>query len=222
MSLNPRQNPLFENMTESPTFDQTEIETPFTTRGKVPTNREIKKELRTKTAKEALGELYPDCAIFGVTKGQFSLIELLSAILDQTGPATVFISTWTAAKTDMAEAHDLLKSGKIKDIRFIVDATFQRRAPGLANALRTQFGPDSIRVTRNHAKFILITNDKWNLVLKTSMNLNQNPRLEDFDIQDDARLAGFLTDLMDEIFNKVKVSDIEKMAKFHQERFDSI
>ena len=29
------------------------------------------------TAAEALGEIYPGCAIFGITKGQFSLIDYL-------------------------------------------------------------------------------------------------------------------------------------------------
>lgn len=197
------ENPLLSTGTDL-SFDAKALKTKSVTRGRVKSNRELKRELRTKTAREAIGQIYPDCSIFGITKGQFSLIELIAAILDQTGPANLFISTWTAAGADLTAAHDLLVSGKLLSCRFLVDHTFQRRKPAFASLVRELFGADSIRVTRNHAKFSLIRNEKWNIVLKTSMNLNTNPRLEDFDIQDDTQLADFLQSLMDEIFVRVK------------------
>ena len=86
----------------------------------------------------------------------------------------------------------------------LVDMTFQRRAPALAAKARELFGIDAIRVTRNHAKFCLIRNERWNIVLKTSMNLNMNPRMEDFDIQDCEKLADFLQAILDEIFGRIK------------------
>ena len=48
------------------------------------------------TAFEAIGPLEPGCEIFGFTKGQFSLMDLITAILSQTGPASVDISTCTS------------------------------------------------------------------------------------------------------------------------------
>ena len=178
--------------------------------------------MRQETAAEVIGELYPGCAIFGITKGQFSLIELIGAILDQTGPADIFISTWTAAGADLSDAHELLKSGKLLSIRFLVDHTFQRRKPAFAAKIRDLFGIESIRVTRNHAKFCLIRNGEWDIVLKTSMNLNSNPRLEDFDIQDDVGLANFLQSLMDEIFGRLKPKYLFDACKDNENRFRKI
>lgn len=219
--INKIQNPLL-NQKPDIVFDMTKLEIPWTHRAKAPSKREIRKEARTGTAIEALGNLYPGCAIFGLTKGQFSLIELISAIVDQTGPAEIFISTWTASSADLSDAFKLMKSGKILHARFLVDHTFQRRQPGFAKKIRDLFGLDAVRVTRNHAKFCLIRNSKWNIVLKTSMNLNFNPRLEDFDIQDDLNLANYLQGLMDEIFKKIKPKYLYDAIAKNEARFKKL
>ena len=216
--LKPQKNPILEAM-QDPTFDQTKLNSPFAVRGKVPEAREIKKAMRVKTAAEAIGDLYPGCAIFGITKGQFSLIELIGAVLGQTGPADLFLSTWTAAGSDLSDAFSLVESGMIRSMRFLVDHTFQRRKPAFASKIRELFGAEAVRVTRNHAKFCLIRNEQWDIVLKTSMNLNTNPRLEDFDIQDDPLLADFLQGLMDEIFKRIKPKALFDPIADNERRF---
>jgi len=52
---------------------------------------------RASTAREAIGHIEKQTDKFILTFGQFSLIDALVVLLDQTGPATVDISTWTAA-----------------------------------------------------------------------------------------------------------------------------
>jgi len=208
------QNPLLMKRSDI-CFDSTKLKTQYSVKSKVSTKKEIRRLMREETAQEAIGQLYSGCAIFGITKGQFSLIELIAVILSQTGPADVFISTWTAAGADLTDAFQLLESGKMTQCRFLVDHTFQRRKPAFAAKIRELFGIDAVRVTKNHAKFVLIRNDKWDIVLKTSMNLNTNPRLEDFDIQDDKVMADFLQGLMDEIFQKVKPKALYESAKLN-------
>ena len=181
MKLKPRQNPLLmPGAGLDVTFDCKKLSGPPAIRSHAATKMQLLKLLRKQTAAEAIGQLYKDCAIFGITKGQFSLIELLAVLIEQTGPADLFISTWTAARADLNDAYSFLESGKIRAFRCLVDNTFQRREPGLAAHIRDLFGIDAIRVTRNHAKFCLLRNDDWNLVINTSMNLNSNPRLENF------------------------------------------
>ena len=46
------------------------------------------------TASQAIGIIEKNTDTFCLTYGQFSLIDALLAILDQTGPAHVTISTW--------------------------------------------------------------------------------------------------------------------------------
>ncbi len=219
--LKPKQNSLLESKTEV-VFDQTKIKSK-TVFKKNPSQKKLyKKELRCKSAKEVIGKLEIGVSLFGFTKGQFSLIELMGAILEQTGPADISLSTWTAAGSDLSEAADFLNSGKIKSIKFVLDSTFQRRKPAFAAKIRELFGFGSIRVTKNHAKFCLIRNEKWNIVLRTSMNLNYNPRFENFELDDDLVFAEFLQEIMDEIFNKVSKQNLYGNSTLSEKVFSEL
>jgi hypothetical protein len=153
---------------------------------------------------QAIGTLTPGCEIFGFTKGQFSLMDLIIAILEQTGPASVDISTWTAGDADIRHCYQFVESGKIVSARWVVDRSFPTRQPDYFKALCKRFSPESIRITRTHAKFCLIRNDEWDIALRSSMNLNKNPRFENFEISDDAALAGYFSRVVDEIFSDLR------------------
>tara|TARA_Y100000310_G_C20211904_1_gene591723 strand:- start:293 stop:604 length:312 start_codon:yes stop_codon:yes gene_type:complete len=91
-----------------------------------------------------------------------------------------------------------------------MDYSFQRREPKEAQAIRKAFGADSIRITKTHARFYLITNPAWNIAVRTSANLNMNPRTEDFNIVEDQRVVEFLSVFVDSIFKAQRSSDIDK------------
>ena len=58
-------------------------------------------------------------------------------------------------------------------------------------------------MTRNHAKFFLLRNDNWHICVRSSMNLNRNPRLEQFDLDDSKELCDFFQGIISEIFEKM-------------------
>lgn len=164
--------------------------------------REIRDLTHGENASAAIGTLTKGCEIFGWSQGQFSLIHVIIAMLEQTGPAHVSISTWTAATSQIDTAYLLLREQRVKSLRWFVDYSFPIRQPAYCARLRALFGDESIRLTKNHAKFVLIRNDQWDIVLRSSMNLNVNARFELFDISDDRALADFLTDVIDGIFDR--------------------
>lgn len=158
---------------------------------------------RRETAREFLGEIRPGMHVFGFSKGQFSLIDLIEELVGQVagaGEVELTMSTWTVAKADLGRLAELLSSNRIKRVRFIFDFSFQRRQPGLISVVRRRYGGGAIRVCKNHAKFLLVKAGAWRLVVRTSMNLNANPRLEDIDVADDPGLFGFLDEVTREIF----------------------
>jgi hypothetical protein len=152
------------------------------------------------TARTAIGELAPGCELFIFTFGQFSLIDALCALLEKTGPAHVTISTWTAATADLERSEKLLRAADILSMRYIVDRSFLTRKPQYCRAMRELFGDDSIRTARTHAKWLILRNDTWNLAIRTSMNMNHNPRLENLEISDDPNLCDFLQAIADDIY----------------------
>lgn len=159
---------------------------------------------KSASARDAIGRIEHDTDTFILTFGQFSLIDALIAILDQTGPADVVISTWTAADAHLERSRHLLESAAIRSLRWIVDRSFESRQPEYCYHMRALFGGDCIRAIRTHAKYMLVRNEEWNIVVRTSMNMNENPRLEDLEITDNREFAEFLQRISDDIFDEVE------------------
>ena len=171
-----------------------------TTYSRRVSSREIRSKIASAVASDAIGKINPGCEIFGLNKGKFSLIDIIGHCLAETGPADVTISTWTAAQADMGFAYELMRRGEIRSLRMIVDFSFPTRQPEYCAALRERFGDECLRVTKTHAKFVLIRNSTWNIVIRSSMNLNENRRLESFEISDCAGMADFLEGVIRELF----------------------
>lgn len=164
--------------------------------------RELRDLRARQTAAQAVAGLTRENEIYGFTKGQFSMLQLLEAILELTGPVHFVLSTWTAARHEIQRLQELGESGRLLSTRWLVDFTFSRRDPEAANQIRLAFGVDAIRVSQTHAKFALFANESWQLVLRTSMNLNMNPRFEDFTISHDPQLYAFINEIITHIWTR--------------------
>ena len=199
-------------------FEQSAITAP--TIHKAPPRKRRIAFNETEQAAQAIGTLEHGCEIFGLTKGQFSISDVIQHCLTQTGPATVDIATWTAALGDIKRAENLLRDGRITRIRFMVDPSFKSRKPEFCKALVETFGDGCIRTVNSHAKFAIIRNAEWDLAIRTSMNLNPNPRLENFEISDDRDLAQFFTDIVDQVFGAF--SDATNFATQSRKEIDRI
>lgn len=151
---------------------------------------------KTASARTVFAGLERGCEMLVLTHGQFSSGDAVAALLDRTGPADVSFATWTAATLDIERAAEFLSDGRILSCRWLVDRSFATRQPAYCALLRERFGDDTIRTARSHAKFATIRNDEWDLAVRTSMNLNSNPRLEVIEVSDSPELA----DLLDETF----------------------
>lgn len=156
-------------------------------------------DIRRDNATRALCQLRPGVRIMGLTMGQFSLLDMIAAALDKTGPAHVMLSTWTAGIRDVRLASVMLDVGRIKSLRLLVDRSFPTRQAAYCAALVRCFGNDAIRTTRTHAKIALIFNDEWSVSIRSSMNLNRNPRVENFDLDDDPDILAFFKAHFDEL-----------------------
>lgn len=176
--------------------------------------RKVVRTINVASAAEAVGPIGHGMEVYGLSKGQFSLVELVEHVLAATGPADVVLSTWTAAGADLAHTRTLLDSGLIRSARWLVDFSFPARQPAYCALLRERFGDDAVRCTANHAKFVVVRNDEWSVVVRTSMNLNLNRRLESYEISDDPRLADWLLEIVDDAFGggAASVSDAARSA----------
>ena len=146
--------------------------------------------------------------VVGLTFGQFSLLDLIDATLVHTGPADVVISTWSAGFYDVDAAVRFRDSGRIRSCRFLMDSS-AKRGQATVGEVADLFGEDNVRATRLHAKFALVQNEEWDVLITTSMNLNLNPRCEQFEMTDDPERAAVFAQFADELFHELPAGDTE-------------
>jgi len=172
----------------------------------------------TGNAAAMIGPIEKDCEIFGLTGGQFSFIDLLDHCLNEIGEAHCVVSTWTASYASIERAMNFISDSRLKSCKWLVDRSFQSRKPEIVKHLRDVFGDDSIRTASSHAKFMLLWSDDWHLVIRTSMNLNQNKRVEDFEISDDEEFLKYMLRVCDKTFAEPNagfstLNETEKITK---------
>lgn len=146
--------------------------------------------------------------VVGLTFGQFSLLDLIDAALRITGPADVAVSTWSAGFYDVEAAARFRDSGQLRSIRFVMDSS-AKRGQATVGDVGELFGSENVRATRSHTKFAVLTNDSWSVVITSSMNLNLNPRCEQFEMTDDPDRARLFLGFVDSVFFELAEGDTE-------------
>lgn len=141
--------------------------------------------------------------ILGLTYGQFSLIDLIQATLDITGPADVTIATWSSGFYDIEAARNFHDDGRIRTIRFVMDSGRQKKGQAGVTDIAELFGEEAIITIRTHAKFVLIRNEEWDVCITSSMNLNKNIRCEQFEMTDDPARCEMFEDFVGAAFREV-------------------
>jgi len=160
-------------------------------------NRDIRHGMRGESAARCIGDITKGCDIFGLTKGDFSMIDILRHIAKEIGPCSVDIGTWTAARADIKEAFAMLNDGNILETRWLVDRSFPARQQLYFQSLKEKFGNNCVRLANFHAKFILLENENFSVAVRTSMNLNLNKRIEFYEISEGSPISGYFKQVMD-------------------------
>lgn len=160
-------------------------------------------------ADTVMQEFSKDTRVTGLTNGLFSLISLIRSTLKKTGKANVIISTWSAGFYDVNAINDLIQCGDVQNFKIILDRSFKTRQAGYATLVTELFKPENIRTTNTHSKFVLIYNEDWNVCIRSSMNLNENKRCENFDVDNDIDVFNLFNDFAIELFQKQQSGIIE-------------
>lgn len=166
----------------------------------ISTRRTVAKE-SFKTAKECIGDVSKGMSLFAVTRGQFSMLDAVLHVLDQVGRAKISLWTWTIAEYEIERFRELQRDGRLYDSTLIIDGAARKKNADLIAEWKRAFGENSVRYVLNHAKIARIENDEYKFLLRGSMNLNFNPRFEQFDITE----GGLDYDLVEEIESELEI-----------------
>jgi len=129
----------------------------------------------SKTLIKSIGELQNGKTTHYYSYGNFNLVRLLIHLLKQTGPANVFMTSYSFSQTSIEQLLNYRQKGSILSFRVIVDNRVKTMSPIPFQMLSTAF---DYRCTSIHAKVALIWNDNWNISIVTSQNATDNPKIE--------------------------------------------
>lgn len=160
---------------------------------------------------QIVGDIEKGMKRFGLTAGQFSLSDLIEYILNKIGPSDLYLSTWAASSEGLKKTFAFLESKMIRNVKFMIDTGAKQYRDRQFGELIDRFG-DCLRTTRIHAKFVVIRNENYSIVIRTSANLNRNTRLETFEIDECEKFADFFQAFFNEAFKSIAVNENHKLA----------
>ena len=125
---------------------------------------------------EIFGTIAPDQVIPYVSLGDWSTHDLLFFLLEQTGPAKVWFTTWAISEYAIRQLYQFVEHGMILQLKGIFDYRNGVRKPAELQFL--QQITTEIKPAKCHAKVTVIENDHWGISIVGSANLTRNPRIE--------------------------------------------
>lgn len=166
-------------------------------------NKRVLSYMPNETAFDVAKKIKKGVSIIGLTRGQFSLIDLIYAILKTIGASDVICTTWSAGIKDANTVKWMCESDLIKSFLLITDHSYVTRQSKYALEITQLFGEQNIRTSEIHAKFCLISNDDFKITIRTSMNLNANRTCENFEIDDSEEVYEFYKNFVVQIFGEM-------------------
>lgn len=155
----------------------------------VASARRVRAVESLRTAGEAIGPIQYGMGVFAITRGQWSLIDAMLHCFEQVGASHLSVWAWTVAAWELDMLKVLCQRKELLSALLIVDrSVFSKRSADtptlkVTQDWQAQFGPESVRYVTNHAKMATIESlSGYKLLLRGSMNLNFNPRFEQFDL----------------------------------------
>jgi hypothetical protein len=125
---------------------------------------------------DVFGSIAQDQVIPYVSLGDWSTHDLLFFILEQTGPARVWFTTWAISEYAIRQLYQFVEHGMILQLKGIFDYRNGIRKPAELQFL--QKITTEIKPAKCHAKVTVIENDNWGISIVGSANFTRNPRIE--------------------------------------------
>lgn len=149
-----------------------------------PTARRKRAVESFQSAAECIGPVRAGMdGVFAITRGQWSMIDAVLHCLDQLNdPVTLSLWTWTVAEYEIQCLERLMLDQRIRAATLVIDHGARGKNKALLEKWISIFGPRSVRFVVNHGKIATIEGAGAKLLLRGSMNLNFNPRFEQFDL----------------------------------------
>ena len=151
------------------------------------------------SAASAIGPITPGMSLFLLTRGQFSMLDMVQHVVAELGRAEVSVWTWAIADYEVEAMAALMATEAIVGARLVVDRSAEQRSATTIAAWRDRFGVEAVCVCKNHAKVCRVWTPERHVLIRGSMNLNYNPRFEQADITEGGEDFDLVARIEDEL-----------------------
>ena len=138
---------------------------------------------------QVFGSLVQSQSIHYASMGDWSTHDLLFFLLEQTGPAKVYFTTWAISEYAIRQLYLFIEQGLILELKGIFDYRNGVRKPAELQFLKNI--TTDIKAAKCHAKVTVIENDHWGISVVGSANYTRNPRIEAGVLCSDKAVAAF-------------------------------
>lgn len=138
---------------------------------------------------QVIGKLEKEQTIHFMSRGEWSMHDLLEHVLRQTGAANVWLTTWALTEEPVRKLFFLKEEGLLQSLSCIVDYRLRVRKPEPLQLLEGIAA--RIAFTQCHAKVSIIENADWSVSIVGSANYTKNPRIEAGTICSSKQVARF-------------------------------
>lgn len=136
---------------------------------------------------------------------------LLGWILEQTGRADVYVSTFSTSDAFLSGFYRLKKRGMIGNSVLVADLKASNKTMKLYRLMQKCF--DTVYLSMNHSKIVLVQNDKYTISVITSQNQTYGDRAECTMVTTDQRI---FMDLFTGLQNIVNHDSIQLNGLFNR------
>lgn len=107
---------------------------------------------------------------------RIQLYDVIEKILKETGPAEIYISTFSTSEEFLRRIYKFRSANLITKAIMLTDLKASKKTMNLYRFVSMVF--DQVYLGENHSKVILIHNDQWDVSVCTSQNQTRGNRVE--------------------------------------------
>lgn len=150
---------------------------------------------------EVMGTMGPGETKHIVSMGEWSADNMLAWALGIVGPSELDFATWSLSVAPAARIIRMADDGHIQELRGVFDLRACIRKPEAMRMLRGRFGRGAIRIFDCHAKVYALTGGAFPMVMVSSANFTNNPRVEVSVISTDPEVVAFHREWMGAVWS---------------------
>ena len=136
----------------------------------------------------------------GVTAGQWSVIDVIRAMIEVWGPGfSITVMSWRMSRIDVKELYGMVRLGKFTQARLVVSHQMRGTERNEFEAVAELAG-DNLRVCRSHMKGFVAMGTWGTIAYLTSANFNRNPRNESYELHLGGTVASAYDALTERLF----------------------